>query len=86
MAPPIIPEMQHLQNYRANLLYRAAIGDYDKARQYMQLQNRFLTYKHQLNSLPEAATTITQPEQQEQIFTNVLADHLPTMPVPALKA
>ena len=65
------------------ILHRADLGEYDKARQYMQLQNRFLTYKHQLNSLPQAATTRTQPEEQEQIPTNVLADHLPTMPVPA---
>ena len=46
----------------------------------MQLQNRFLTYKHQLNSLPQSPTTLTQPEEQEP--TNALGDHLPTMPVP----
>ena len=83
MAPPIISEMQCLQINMDNVLYRADLGEYDKARQYMQLQNRFLTYKHQLNSLPQAATTRTQPEEQEQIPTNVLADHLPAMPIPA---
>ena len=83
MAPPLIPEMQRLQNNMDNVLYRADLGEYDKARQYMQLQNRFLTYKHQLNSLPQAATTRTQPEEQEQIPTNVLADHLQAMPIPA---
>ena len=55
MAPPVIPEMQRLQNNMDNILYRADLGDYDKARKYMQLQNRFLMYKHQLNSLPEVA-------------------------------
>ena len=75
--------MQHLQNNMDNVLYRADLRDYDKARQYMQLQDRFFKYKHQLNSIPQAATTRTQPEEQEQIPTNFLADHLPTMPVPA---
>ena len=57
MAPPVILEMQRLQNNMDNLLYRADLGDYDKARQYMQLQNRSLMYKHQLNSLPDARPT-----------------------------
>ena len=43
MAPPIIPEMQRWQNNMDNLLYRAELGDYDKARQYMQLQIMLLT-------------------------------------------
>lgn len=84
MALPIIPEMQRLQNNMDNILYRAGLGDYDKVRQYMQLQNRFLTYKHQLNSIHEAATMLTQPQEQEQISTNVLAGNcnLPTVPIP----
>ena len=53
MAPPVIPEMQRLQNSMDNLLYRTDLPDCDKARQYTQLQNRFLTYKHQLNSIPD---------------------------------
>ena len=52
MAPQIIPEVQRLEINMDNLLYRADIRDYDKARQYMQLQNRFLTYKHQLPTVP----------------------------------
>ena len=84
MAPPIIPEMQRLQNNMDNILYRAGLGDYDKVRQYMQLQNRFLTNKHQLNSIHEAATMLTQPQEQEQISTNALAGNcnLPTVPIP----
>ncbi len=54
MATPVIPEMQRIQNNMDNLLYRTDLSDNDKARQYMQLQNRFLTYKHQLNFIPEA--------------------------------
>ena len=54
MAPPIIPEMQCLQKNMDNSLYRSDLGDYDKARQYMQLQNSILAYKQQLNSVPDA--------------------------------
>ena len=45
MTPPVIQEMQRLQNNMDKLLYRTDLGEYDKARQNMQLQNRFLTYK-----------------------------------------
>ena len=41
MVSPAVPEMQRLQNNIDDLLYRADLGDYDKASQYMQLQNRF---------------------------------------------
>ena len=51
IAPPVILAMQRL---RKNI-DRADVGDYDTARHYMQMQNRFLMYKHQLNSLLEAA-------------------------------
>ena len=80
MVPPVIPEMQRLQNNMDDILYRADLGAYDKARQYMQLQNRFLAYKHQLNSIPQLTATQTLPEEQEP--TNALADHLSTIPVP----
>ena len=43
-APPIIPEMQHLQKNTDNSLYPSDLGDCDRARQYMQLQNLFLAY------------------------------------------
>lgn len=49
----------------------------------MQLQNMFLTYKHQLDSIPQAPTILTQPLEHEQIPTSVLADHLSTTPAPA---
>ena len=44
MTPLVIPEMQRLQNNMDKLLYRTDLGEYDKARQYMQLQNRFLAF------------------------------------------
>ena len=81
MVSPFIPEMQRLQNNMDNLLYRADLGDYDKARRYMQLRNRVLTYKHQLNSLPETAMH-GQPQQQNQTSSDGLAGNLPTAPTP----
>ena len=37
----------------------------------MQLQNKFLNYKHQLKSLIPDATIPTQPQESNQISTNV---------------
>ena len=51
MVAPSIPQMQRIQNNMDNLLYRTNLGEDEKEKQYMQLQNRFLTYKHQLKSL-----------------------------------
>ena len=51
MVPPPISEMQRIQNNMDNLLYRTNLGEDQKAKQYMQLQNKFLNYKHQLKSL-----------------------------------
>ena len=46
MVPPPISEMQRIQNNMDNLLYRANLGEDQRAKQYMQLQNKFLNYKH----------------------------------------
>ena len=50
MVPPPISEMQRIQNNMNNLLYRTNLGEDQKVKQYMQLQNKFLNYKHQLKS------------------------------------
>ena len=39
MVPTPILEMQRIQNNMDNLLYRAKLGEDQKAKQYMQLQN-----------------------------------------------
>ena len=77
MVPPPISEMQRIQNDMDNLLYRKNLGEEQKAKQYMQymqymqLQNKSL--------LPE--TTIpTQPQESNQISTNVLIGEVPTAP------
>ncbi|KAL9980667.1 hypothetical protein ACROYT_G009280 [Oculina patagonica] len=79
MAAPVIPEMQRLQNNMDGLLFRNDLREDEKARQYMQLQNRFLTYKHQLNSIPEA-TKWAEPQEKKQISTT---ENLPTVPTPS---
>ena len=59
--PPPISEMQRIQNNMDNLLYRRNLGEDQKAKQYMQLQNKFLSYKHQLKFLIPDATIPTHP-------------------------
>ena len=79
MTPSVIPEMQRLQNNVDKLLYRTDLGEYDKARQYMQLQNRFLTYKRKLDSIPER---IRPDQEQTQIFATPLVNKTPSMQIP----
>ena len=82
MVSPPISEMQRIQNNMDNLLYRTNLGEDQKAKQYMQLQNKFLNYKHQLKSLIPEATIPTQPQEPNQISTKVLTGDLPTAPNP----
>ena len=82
MAPPVIPEMQRIRNDMDNILHRTNIADDERARQYMQLQNRFLAYKHQLNSLIPEATMLPQLQHQQQISTDAVVNNLPTVPTP----
>ena len=82
MVPPPISEMQRIQNNMDNLLYRANLGEDQKAKQYMQLQNKFLNYKHQLKSLIPEATITTQTQESRQMSTNVLTGDAATAPNP----
>ena len=65
-----------------NLLYRTNLGEDQRARQYMQLQNKFLNYKQQFKSLIPEASIPTQPHESNQISTNVLTGEVPTAPNP----
>ena len=82
MVPPPISEMQRIQNNMDNLLYRTNLGEDQKAKQYMQLQDKFLKYKHQLKSLIPEATISTQPQESNQISTNVLTASVARVPNP----
>ena len=46
--PSVLPTMQQLRDNMDGLLTRTELDDYEKARQYVQLQNKYLTFQHQL--------------------------------------
>ena len=82
IVPLPILQMQRIQNNMDNLMYRTNLGEDHKARQYMQLQNKFLNYKQQFQSLIPEAAIPTQPQESNQISTNVLTGEVPTVPNP----
>ena len=53
---PLLPAMQEIQGNMDDLLSRNHLRDYEKAKRYSQLQNRYLAFKEQLN-------TRTRPEE-----------------------
>ena len=67
---PLLPAMQRLQNGMNGTLSRSDLGEDEKAKQFLQLQNRYLTFKQQLNAYtplparnrPEEINTSSQPE------------------------
>ena len=79
MTSPVITEMQRLQNNMDKLLYRTDIGEYDKTRQYMQLQNRFLTYNRKLDSIPEGTKPV---QEQTQISATPLVNGTTPLQLP----
>ena len=69
--PPVLPAMQQLRDNMDGLLARTDLGDYKKARQYVQLQNKYLTFQHQLNSRYQ------EPKAEKEVLTNSLTSNLP---------
>ena len=66
---PLLPTMQRLQSGMDGTLSRSDLGEDEKAKQFLQLQNRYLTFKQQLNThTPLSARnkpeemSISQPE------------------------
>ena len=47
---PHLPAMQRLQSGMDSTLSRSDLGEDEKAKQFLQLQNRYLTFKQQLNT------------------------------------
>ena len=68
--PPVLPTMQQLRDNMDGLLARTDLGDYEKARQCFQLQNKYLTFQHQLNSRNQ------EPKAEKEILTNSLTSNL----------
>ena len=51
------------------------IGDYERAKHYTQLQNKYLTFKQQFNSRPRELKPSYSDEQRE-ISSNILPGHV----------
>jgi len=68
--------MQKLQDSMDGLLSRTDLEEYERARQYMQLQNRYLTFKQQLNSR-RTESSPPYSEEQREMSRNRLADNVP---------
>jgi len=58
------------------LLFRKDLGEHERARQYIQLQNKYLTFKQQLNS---RSTESNLPYSEERIgnSSNLLTNNVP---------
>ena len=69
---PVLPAMQQLRDNMDGLIARTDLADYEKARHYVQLQNKYLTFQQQLNSRNQ------EPKAEKEILTNSLTSNLPT--------
>ena len=68
--------MQKLQDSMDGLLFRKDLGEYERARQYIQLQNKYLTFKQQLISRNKESS-LPYSEEQREMSNNRLADNVP---------
>ena len=59
-----------------DLLSRKDLGEHERARQYIQLQNKYLTFKQQLNSRSKESS-LPYSEEQREISSNLLAYNVP---------
>ena len=64
--------MQQLRGYFDGLLARTGLGGYEKARHYVQLQNKYLTFQHHFNSRNQ------EPEAEKEISANSHTSNLST--------
>ena len=76
MTPPVVPVMKKLQDSMDGLLSRSDLGDDERAKHYMQLQNKYLTFKQQLNSRLKESN-LPYSEEQRQISSNLMPDQEP---------
>ena len=72
---PVLPAMQKLQDSTDGLPSRKDLGEYERARQYIQLQNNYLTFKQQLNSRSKESS-LPYSEEQREMSSNLLADNV----------
>ena len=69
---PVLPAIQQLRDNMDGLIARTDLADYEKARHYVQLQNKYSTFQQQLNSRNQ------EPKAEKEILTNSLTSNLPT--------
>ena len=75
---PLLPAMQRLKSAMDGTLSRSDLGEDEKAKQFLQLQNRYLTFKQQLN----AYTPLPARNRPEEMNTSQPEDNAPTVPTP----
>ena len=75
---PLLPAMQQLQSRMYGTLSRSYHGEDEKAKQFLQLQNRYLTFKQKLN----AYTPLPARNRPEEINTSQPDVNAPTVPTP----
>ena len=71
---PLLPAMQQLQNGMDSILSRTDLGEDEKAKEFLQLQNRYLTFKQQLNT----NTVLPDGIRPEEMNTSQPEVNLPT--------
>ena len=75
---PLLSAMQRLQSGMDGTLSRSDLGEDEKAKQFLQLQNRYLTFKQQLNTY----TPLPARNRPEEINTSQPEVNVPTVPTP----
>ena len=75
---PLLPTMQRLQSGMDDTLSHSDLGEDEKAEQFLQLQNRYLTFKQQLNTY----TPLPARNRPEKINTSQPEVNVPTVPTP----
>ena len=75
---PVLPAMQKLQDSMDGLLSRTDLGEYERTRQYMQLQNKYLTFKHYSwirDAQDQVYLTLKSNEKCLVIFWQIMYPH-----------
>ena len=71
---PLLPAMQQLQHGMDSILSRTDLGEDEKAKEFLPLQNRYLTFKQQLNT----NTVLPDGIRPEEMNTSQPEVNLPT--------
>ena len=71
---PLLPAMQQLQDGMDSILSRTDLGEDEKAKEFLQLQNRYLTFKQEVNT----NTVLPDGIRPEEMNTSQPEVNLPT--------